>query len=57
MDVVILHEMAHLKHHHHRKPFWDYLSLLIGEDAKKQNEIQDMVVSKYWEFYLFLMKQ
>jgi predicted metal-dependent hydrolase len=57
MDVVILHEMAHLKHHHHRKSFWEYLSLLIGEDAKQQNEIQDMAVSKYWDFYLFLMKQ
>lgn len=57
MDVVILHEMAHMKHHHHRKSFWDYLSELIGEDAKQQNEIQDMAVSKYWDFYLFLMKQ
>ena len=57
MDVVILHEIAHMKHHHHRKSFWDYLSVLIGEDAKQQNEIQDMAVSKYWDFYLFLMKQ
>lgn len=57
MDVVILHEMAHMKHHHHRKSFWNYLSVLIGEDAKQQNEIQDIAVSKYWDFYLFLMKQ
>ena len=56
MDVVILHEMAHMKHHHHRKSFWEYLSVLIGEDAKRQNEIQDIAVSKYWEFYVFLMK-
>ena len=57
MDVVILHEMAHLKHHHHRKSFWDYLSILIGEDAKQQNTIQDLAISKYWDFYMFLMKQ
>ena len=57
MDVVILHEMAHLKYHHHRKSFWNYLSMLIGEDAEQQNKIQDMAVSKYWDFYLFLMKQ
>lgn len=56
MDVVILHEMAHMKHHHHRKSFWDYLSVLIGEDAKRQNEIQDIAVSKYWDFYVFLMR-
>ena len=56
MDVVILHEMAHLKYHHHRKSFWNYLSMLIGEDAEQQNKIQDMVVSKYWDFYMFLMK-
>ena len=56
-DVVILHEMAHLKHHHHRKSFWNYLSMLIGEDAEQQNTIQDMAVSKYWDFYMFLMKK
>lgn len=29
--------MAHLKHHHHRKSFWDYLSVLLGCDAREKN--------------------
>ena len=57
MDVVILHEMTHLKYHHHRKSFWNYLSMLIGEDAKQQKEIQDVALSKYWDFYVFLLKK
>ena len=56
MDDVILHEMAHLRHHHHRKSFWKFLSELIGEDAKQQNLVQDIALSKYWGFYMFLMK-
>ena len=56
MDGVILHEMAHLKHLNHRKPFWDFLSILIGTDAKEQKMIENMALSKYWELYVFLMK-
>ena len=56
MDDVILHEMVHLKYHHHRKSFWKYLSQLIGEDAEQQKVIQDIALSKYWGFYMFLMK-
>ena len=56
MDGVILHEMAHLKHLNHRKPFWDFLSILIGTDAKEQKMIENMALSKYGELYVFLMK-
>ena len=56
MYDVILHEVAHLKHHHHRKSFWKFLSELIGEDAKQQKLAQDIAFSKYWGFYTFLMK-
>lgn len=56
MDDVILHEMAHLKHHHHRKSFWKFLSELIGGDAQQQKLAQDIALSKYWGFYTFLMK-
>ena len=56
MDDVILHEMAHLKYLHHRKPFWDFLSKLIGMDARKQKLVNDAVLSKYWDLYVFLMK-
>ena len=56
LDMVILHEMAHLKYMHHRKTFWAYLSVLINDDAKQQNDLRDIVLSKYIELYEFLMK-
>lgn len=56
MDDVILHEMAHLKYHHHRKSFWRFLSELIGENSEQQKVVQDIAISKYWDFYTFLMK-
>lgn len=56
MDMVILHEMAHLKYMHHRKTFWQYLSSLLQDDAKQQNELRNIALSKYVDFYHFLMK-
>lgn len=56
MDGVILHEMAHYKHKHHRKPFWDFLSTLVGEDSKKMEAKNDISLSPYYEYYLYLTK-
>ena len=56
LDMVILHEMAHLKYMHHKKPFWAYLSVLINDDAKQQNDLRDIVLSKYIDLYEFMMK-
>lgn len=56
MDMVILHEMAHLKYMHHRSTFWKFFSSLLHDDAKQQNELRNIVLSKYVEFYEFLMK-
>ena len=56
IDSVILHEMAHYKHKHHRKSFWDFLSKLLGEDAQTQKKAMDIVLSKYWLQIKFLMK-
>ena len=56
IDSVILHEMAHYKHKHHRKSFWNFLSQLLGEDAKTQKGAMDIVLSKYWLQIKFLMK-
>ena len=56
LNMVILHEMAHLKYMHHKKPFWAYLSVLINDDAKQQNDLRDIVLSKYIDLYEFLMK-
>lgn len=35
IDYVILHELAHLKHHNHGPKFWAYLDELAGNDSKK----------------------
>ena len=56
IDSVILHEMAHYKYKHHRKSFWNFLSQLLGEDAKTQKGAMDIVLSKYWLQIKFLMK-
>ena len=56
MDETILHEMAHIKHHHHRKSFWNYLSTLLGSDAREKKMLYVIAISKYWELYTFLMK-
>lgn len=56
IDSVILHEMAHYKHKHHRKSFWNFLSQLLGENARTQKEAMDIVLSKYWLQIKYLMK-
>ena len=56
IDSVILHEMAHYKHKHHRISFWNFLSQLLGEDARTQKEAMDIVLSKYWLQIKYLMK-
>ena len=56
IDSVILHEMAHYKHKHHKKSFWNFLSQLLGEDAETQKGAMDIVLSKYWLQIKFLMK-
>ena len=55
-QTTMLHEMAHIKHKHHKKSFWAFLSQLIGEDAKQQKQLQDIVLAKYWQQIQFLMK-
>ncbi|MDE6484873.1 MAG: M48 family metallopeptidase [Duncaniella sp.] len=54
MDGVILHEMAHYIHKHHRKPFWDLLSQLLGTDARKADAKTDIALSPYFDYYRYL---
>lgn len=53
---VILHEMAHYKYKHHRKPFWDFLSTLIGKDSRLAKVKDDIALSPYYNYYLYLTK-
>lgn len=56
MDGVILHEIAHYKYKHHRKPFWDFLSELIGDDSKMAKVKDDIAMSPYYNYCLYLTK-
>lgn len=56
MDGVILHEIAHYRHKHHRKAFWDYLSTLLGKDSHEADAKNDIALSPYYHYYLFLTK-
>ena len=55
-DGVILHEMAHYKYKHHRKSFWNFLSTLIGKDSKLAKVKDDIAMSPYYNYYLYLTK-
>ncbi len=55
-DGVILHEMAHYKYKHHRKSFWNFLSTLIGDDSKMAKVKDDIAMSPYYNYYLYLTK-
>lgn len=57
LDEIILHEMAHYRHKHHKKPFWDFLSALLGYDARKAKAQKDIELSPYYGYCLYLTKK
>ncbi|MCM1520232.1 MAG: M48 family metallopeptidase [Lachnoclostridium sp.] len=56
MDGVILHEMAHYRHKHHRQPFWDFLSTLLGQDSRLAKVKDEIALSPYYDYYLYLTR-
>ena len=48
--------MAHLKFPHHRKAFWNFLTILLGEDSKLQNDRMDAMMSTFYNYSEFLLK-
>lgn len=55
-DTIILHEMAHLKFPHHRKAFWSFLTILLGEDFKLQKDRMDTMMGIFYNYSEFLLK-
>ena len=56
MDSVILHEMAHLKYHHHRKSFWNFLTMLLGEDSNLQKVRMDIDMGIRYLYLDYILK-
>lgn len=56
IDMVILHELAHLRYPHHRTTFWKFLSQLLGEDAKIAKEKCDMILGDRNKSYRYLFE-
>jgi predicted metal-dependent hydrolase len=36
IDYVICHELAHVKHKHHQKAFWDYLEIMLPDYKQRR---------------------
>lgn len=56
MDSVILHEMAHLKYLHHRKSFWNFLTILLGEDSNMQKVKMDIDMGIRYLYLDYILK-
>lgn len=56
IDMVILHELAHVKYHHHRATFWKFLSQLLGEDAKLANENSKLILQDRNKSYRYILE-
>lgn len=55
-DCVMMHEMAHIKHKHHRQSFWKYLSELLGENATAEKYRSDIAITQKNAMIQYLMK-
>lgn len=56
LDGVILHEMAHFTHKHHRKSFWNKLTELLGQGSNLAKVKDDIALAPYYAYYQYLMK-
>jgi len=40
IEYIIVHELAHIRHKHHQKAFWDLVSLYLPDYKRQQNELK-----------------
>lgn len=55
-DCVMMHEMAHIKHMHHRQSFWKHLSELLGENATAEKYRSDIVITQKNAMIQYLLR-
>lgn len=55
-DCVMMHEMAHIKHMHHRQSFWKHLSELLGENATAEKYRSDIVIAQKNAMIQYLLR-
>ena len=43
IDYVVVHELAHIKHHNHQKEFYDFIEEILP-DYKERNKLLKQIV-------------
>ncbi|HHH37241.1 MAG TPA: M48 family peptidase [Epsilonproteobacteria bacterium] len=41
IEYIIVHELAHIRHKHHQRAFWDLVSLHLPDYKQQQNELKN----------------
>ena len=41
IDYVVVHELAHIKHHNHSKEFYNYISIFMTDYKQREKLLRD----------------
>jgi len=45
IDYVLLHELTHTKHLHHKKDFWDAMDLYMPDNKQRKKQLKELQVT------------